>query len=137
MSNPQKIKGTAFENLATDLLNKLIKKSRWKRIPGSGALGTIMKESFLTSDINGKVDSIGKGFKVEAKVGYGGKTQFTLKKEWLDKIAEEASASYSIPMLVGKFLGSREGTKVFVVLDIEVFAELINIITELVEDQNE
>lgn len=128
--NKQKVKGTAFENLAVDLLNEKVKKSKWKRVPGSGALGTILDEPLLTSDIKGKVDSIPQEFDVEAKVGYGGKTQFALKKEWLDKINKEAEANFGIPMLVGKFLGAREGVKVFVVLDIDVFAKLINTITE-------
>lgn len=130
MSSPQKRKGTDFENLAVELLNKLISGSRWKRIPGSGAIGTILNESFLTGDITGTVDSIPRKFKVEAKVGYGGATQLALKKEWLDKVIEQARADYSIPMLIGKFLGARDGTKVFVVLDVETFAYLINLITE-------
>lgn len=130
MSSPQKRKGTDFENLAVDLLNRLIHGSRWKRIPGSGAIGTILNESFLTGDITGTVNSIPKKFKVEAKVGYGGATQLSLKKEWLDKVIEQSKGDYSIPMLIGKFSGAREGTKVFVVLDVDTFAYLINLITE-------
>lgn len=130
MSSPQKRKGTDFENLAVEILNKLIKGSRWKRIPGSGAIGTILNESFLTGDITGTVQSIPRKFKVEAKVGYGGATQLSLKKEWLDKVREQADCDYSIPMLIGKFSGARDGTKVFVVLDVETFSYLINLITE-------
>jgi len=137
MTNPQKIKGTAFERLATEILNEKIRKSDWKRIPGSGAIGTILDEPLLTSDIRGKVDSIPKEFKVEAKVGYGGKTQFALKKLWLDKVREESDNSFGIPMLVGKFSGARDGVKVFVVLDIDVFADLINNITDLQEELND
>ena len=67
-------------------------------------------------------------------MGYGSPTQFTMKKLWLDKIGEEASASYGIPLLVGKFSGAREGVKSFVVMDINVFCDLINKVTELWED---
>ena len=139
MSNPNKIKGIAFENLAAELLNKLVKKSNWKRVIGSGAFGTIMHEPGLISDVKGKVDSIPQEFKVECKVGYNnskleGVKQFTLKKEWLDKVRQEANQSYAIPMFMGKFLGAREGVKVFVVLDVKVFADLINRITELHDD---
>lgn len=130
MSNPQKIKGSTFERDAVDLLNQKVKKSTWKRIPGSGALGTILGEPSLTSDIKGSVESIPKKFSVEAKVGYGGATQFTLKKEWLDKVKQEALANFGIPMLIGKFSGARDGVKVFVVLDLDTFSELINTITE-------
>ena len=131
MPNPQKRKGSDFERLAVDLLNVLIKDSEWKRIPGSGAIGTTLAEPLLTSDIVGRVDAIPKKFKLEAKVGYGGATQFALKKEWLDKIKMEAEATFSIPALIGKFSGSREGVKVFVTLDIETFAAIINHITKL------
>lgn len=139
MSNPQKRKGSDFERLAVDIFNRLIRKSIWRRIPGSGAIGTILSESLLTADIKGEMEAVPKKFKVEAKVGYNSSKdkeikQFTLKKEWLDKVALEAQASYGIPMLVGKFSGARDGTKVFVVMDVEVFADLMNRITELHED---
>lgn len=131
-----KVKGSAFERLAVDILNMLVENSKWKRIPGSGAIGTSLLEPLLTSDIVGKVDSIQRRFKMEAKVGYNsskveGVKQFVLKKEWLDKVGEEAKASFSIPALIGKFSGAMKGVKVFVVLDVEVFAFLINEITRL------
>jgi len=134
-----KVKGSTFERDATNLLNALINKSRFVRVPSSGAMGTIMSEPLLMSDIKGKVDSINKPFRIEAKVGYNSSTdkevkQFTLKKEWLDKVKLEADSSYSIPMLIGKFSGAREGTKVFVVLDLGVFCEIINRTTELYEE---
>jgi len=130
MSSPQKIKGTKFERDIAEWLTNNITNSSWKRVPGSGAIGTIVGEPFLTGDINGVVDSIGKKFKVEAKVGYGGEKQFALKREWLEKIKEEADASYSIPMVAGKFSGSRGSVKTFIVLESRVFADLINLITE-------
>lgn len=134
MTNKQKIKGTTFERDAVEILNRLIKKSVWKRIPGSGAMGTFLSEPLLMSDITGKVESIPNKFSAEAKVGYGGKTQFALKKEWLDKIGEEAQSSFSIPMLIGKFSGAKSGTKVFVVMDVNVFSDIINRITDLDEE---
>jgi hypothetical protein len=133
MTNPQKRKGSDFERLAVEILNTLIKDSEWKKVPGSGALGTTLLEPLLTADIVGKVKSIPKKFKVECKVGYGGATQFALKKEWLDKVKAEAISSFSIPVLMGKFSGSREGVKVFAVMDVEDFASLINHITMLQE----
>lgn len=133
MTNPSKVKGSAFERLAVETLGALVKNSSWKRIPGSGAIGTSLAEPLLTSDIVGTVDSIPKKFKLEAKVGYGGATQFALKKEWLDKIRMEADATFSVPALIGKFSGARDGVKIFVVLDIETFASILNHITNLQE----
>lgn len=134
MTSMQKRKGSQWERDAAEILNSLIKKSLFRRVAGSGALGTIMFEPSLSADVKGKVESIPQEFKIECKVGYGGATQFALKKEWLDKIKEEAARSYGIPMLMGKFSGAREGIRHFVVLDTEVFANLINMITELKED---
>jgi hypothetical protein len=132
--NKSKRKGSDWERQATDILNANIKRSRFKRIPGSGMIGTILEEPMLTSDIKGKVDSLEKEFKIEAKVGYGSATQFTMKKLWLDKVKEEADANYGIPLLVGKFSGAREGVKAFVVMDLETFCNLINTLTEIWED---
>jgi len=134
-----KRKGSDFERQAVEILNNLVVDSEWKRIPGSGALGTALGEPLLTSDIVGKVKSLSKRFKVEAKVGYNPPRvqevkQFLLKKEWLDKVKMEADASYSIPFLIGKFSGARDGTKVFVVTDVEIFAFLINHITKLQDE---
>jgi|WetSurMetagenome_2_1015567.scaffolds.fasta_scaffold281023_2 Holliday junction resolvase len=137
MTNPQKIKGDKFERDLAEILNKLIINSKWKRIPGSGAIGTIMGEPSLTADIVGKVDSIPRQFKVECKVGYGGSKQSIIKKEWLDKIKMQAESTFGIPILAGKFLGSREGVQVFITMDVATFAELVNKITDLQEQLDE
>lgn len=132
-----KRKGSDFERQAVEILNAIVRNSTWKRIPGSGSLGTALGEPLLTSDIAGKVNSIPKKFKVEAKVGYGGAKQFGLKKEWLDKIAMEARATHSVPFLIGKFSGARDGVKVFVAMDVEEFSALLNHITKLQETVDE
>ena len=130
-----KRKGTDFERLIAELLNEMIKNSTWKRVPLSGSMGTILGEPTLAGDVSGTVESIPKSFKLEAKVGYGGSTQMTVKKEWFDKIKEEADRSYSIPIVAGKFSGARTGTKIFIMMDVDVFATLLNMITELKEEQ--
>jgi hypothetical protein len=129
-----KRKGSDFERQGTEVLNALVVDSEWKRIPGSGAIGTTLSEPLLTADIVGSVKSIPRKFKVECKVGYGGATQFALKKEWLDKVRMEADATFGIPILLGKFSGSRDGVKIFTVMDVETFASLINHITKLQEE---
>jgi hypothetical protein len=132
--NKQKQKGDAWERQVVDILNKRVKKSTWKRIVGSGSIGTLMNEPLLTGDIKGDIQSFYKKWRGECKTGYGGEKQFTLKKEWIDKINEEADLSNSIPFLVGKFLGAKIGAKHFVVLDLETFITLLNEYTELKED---
>lgn len=135
-----KIKGSTFERDLAELLNKNVRKSLWKRIPLSGAIGTALNEPDLQGDVKGTVDSFQKQFRIEAKVGYGGATQLTLKKEWLDKIIADSKNSNSIPIMVGKFSGAREGIKVFVAMDLGTFCELLNTTTdlfEMVEDTDE
>lgn len=120
----QKRKGSDYEREAAKLLEEVLD-GKWKRIAGSGALGAIMGEPELQGDIVGKVTSFPKKFRFDAKVGYGGAKQLTVKKEWLEKIREEADASYSIPALICKFSGSRGNTRSFLVLDFDAFAEII------------
>lgn len=130
MVNKQKIKGTNWERELVDILNKKVLDSSFKRIPASGAMGTSLGESLLTGDVTGKVAGIRKPFKIECKVGYGGATQLTIKKEWLDKIREEADNSLAYPLLAAKFSGARSGTKHIVILDLDMFIDLLNLIEE-------
>lgn len=137
-----KNKGSGFERDAVNLLNEKIKYSKFRRIPGSGSIGTIMDEALLTGDISGIVEGFPKTFKIEAKVGYNNSTnkevkQFTLKKEWLDKVIMQAENNFSFPFLIGKFSNARSGVSTFVVLDIDNFAYLINQITMIQTTLNE
>lgn len=129
-----KVKGTQFERDAVNLLQELIPKSEWKRIPSSGAMGTIMQEPLLGGDIKGRIEGITQEFRGEAKVGYGGATQMAVKREWFEKIKEEAERTYSIPFVIAKFSGSRSTVKEFVALDIETFALILNTINDLYEE---
>lgn len=124
MVNKNKIKGTSFEREVVDILNENLN-GKFKRVPGSGAMGTSMGEGLLTGDVVGKVDGIAKSFRIECKVRSGG-TQMAIKKEWLDKIREEADSTYSYPLLFCKFLGARNGTKKFIAMDLDTFFDIIN-----------
>jgi hypothetical protein len=132
----QKRKGSDFERRATEILNRLINNSNWKRIPGSGAMGTSLDESLLMGDIKGEVEKFPYKFRGECKTGYSNRTggeakSFTLKKEWLDKIKEEAKKSFSFPFLIGHFDGVRVGVKNFIVMDVDDFSDIINKYTDL------
>jgi len=128
MVNKNKVKGSTWERDLVDLLNKGVVGGKFKRIPASGAMGTSLGESLLTGDVTGKIDGIKKSFKIECKVGYGGATQMTIKKEWLDKIREEAYNNLSYPILAAKFSGARGGTKHIIILDLDTFIDLINLV---------
>lgn len=129
MTNKNKDKGDRFERELVALLNDKINSAEFKRNAGSGAIGTITHESLLTGDVRGTIDGLPFKFKGEAKARTGAKS-LTVEKEWLDKIAREAEGDYSIPFLACKYLGARSGVKVFIALDIEVFAYLMNALVE-------
>jgi len=120
----QRRKGDDYEREAAKFLEKVLD-GKWKRIAGSGALGSLMDEPELQGDIVGKIHSFPKKFRFDAKVGYGGATQLTIKRKWLEKIRAEADASYSIPALICKFSGSRGSIKNFLVMDFDAFAEIV------------
>jgi len=120
----QKRKGNNFEREAAEKLKELLD-GNWKRIAGSGALGTNMQEPLLGGDLVGKIDAFPKTFRLEAKVGYGGAKQLTFQKEWLEKIRLEAERTYSIPGVICKFSGAKGENKYFIVLDMEAFTEII------------
>jgi hypothetical protein len=139
MVNKQKQKGSQWEALFVDLITENIKGSKAKRIAASGAMGTALNEPLLTGDVLIEFKSFPKKFRAEAKVGYGGATQLTVKKEWLDKIKQEADNSYSIPILVCKFSGARrkDGVQYFVSFDLDTFIYIINYIEDLKQELDE
>lgn len=134
MVNKAKRKGTRWENEAVTILTNMIKGSSWKRIPGSGAIGTIMNEALLTGDLTGVVPGLPMKVKAECKAGYARSTEaktFSIEKKWLDKIREEAENNYSLPILFGKFDNVHSGIRHFAVLDFSTLAELLNYIGDL------
>ncbi len=135
MVNKNKVKGSAWEREFVELLNSKILGADAKRIPASGAMGTTINEPLLQGDVRAKFKGLNKRSRIECKVGYGGDTQLTVKKQWIDKIKEEAKNSYSYPALACKFLGARkaDGIKYFVILDLDTFSELMEYIGKLTD----
>ena len=123
MPNPQKRKGTRWENDAKDLLNKKFP-NVWRRIAMSGALGTMLNMPVLMPDISGKYEHLSQGIVGECKVGYGGK-QMTIQKAWFDHIQSVAEKNYALPAVVLKFEKSRTGVKHIICLDFETWDELM------------
>lgn len=131
MVNRQKQKGTQWERDLVKLLGEIIPSSNWKRMPTSGAMGTILKEPTLGGDISGTIEFLPRSVRAEAKVGYGGEKQMSLKREWFTKIREEANRTYSIPVVFGKFSGSRGESKYFAAVDFETLTLLANMYNDL------
>jgi Holliday junction resolvase len=132
--NKSKRKGSNWEAQFVDLLEEDTG-GTVKRIAGSGAIGTSLNEPLLQGDVVAIFPGIEKKFRFECKVGYGGSTQITVQRSWLNKIMEEAENSYSIPALACKFSNARkvDGVQYIVILDYDTFVELINKIGDLKE----
>jgi hypothetical protein len=128
-----KRKGSAFETDLTNYLNEHVENGVFKRIANSGALGTKLNEPLLTGDVVGKVHGLDRKIKIESKVGYGGDSQLTMRREWFNKVREEANMDYSLPALICKFSGARgkDGVQLFVALEVKEFIYLLNQISQL------
>jgi Holliday junction resolvase len=127
--NKKKIKGTQWENQFVELIIKNIPLTiSAKRVVGSGAMGTAMNEPLLKGDVVANFYGFPRKFRIETKVGYGGDTQLTVKKEWINKIIEEANETYSYPVVACKFSGARksDGVQYFIILDFNTFCDIIN-----------
>jgi len=137
MANKQKDKGTRWERDAVELLKEAFPTGQFRRMAGSGAIGTIMEEPLLAGDLSARFTFFPREFRIEAKTGYGGATQLAVKREWFIKIKEEAERTYSLPMLMGKFSGSRGDCKYFVAFDYETFVVFMKIVEEISKSEAE
>jgi hypothetical protein len=106
--NPAKRSGTYFEDKVANHFDEQARTTA-TRVSGSGAFGTMSKEPRLMGDVRIRWEQLDKPVLGECKFGYGGKTQLTVKKEWVDKIVEEATAAGAYPALLFKFKGARGG----------------------------
>lgn len=135
MGRRSKQAGSRWEREAAKELSKY--KGKWKRVPGSGALGTIMNDASLQADVVGEYPWWHNEIRAEAKYGYGGKTQITLKREWLDKIREEAKGTDSFPCLLLKMRdvisGDRNSAKL-ICFNFDTWNNLMEEIGELWEE---
>jgi hypothetical protein len=102
-------------------------------MPTSGAMGTILELPELGGDVTGMIESLAKTLRGENKVGYGGATQMTIKREWFEKIREEAERTRSIPYVALKFTSARGPTRHVIAFDFDAFAEIALRLNELYE----
>jgi Holliday junction resolvase len=139
MMTNSKRKGSDFERQIADFLNKEVRGGKFKRIATSGAIGTYLNEPALSADVTGNVNGMIKPIKIECKVGYGGAEYLSMKREWLNKIKEDAEKTFGFPMLIGKFSGATKatGVQVFAAMAIDDFVYVMNVISDLQEALDE
>ena len=116
-------KGKRWERQLSKLLNENFP-GTWRRIPGSGAVGTILELPSLKGDVRGDYYFLSTPILGEAKSGYGEK-QITLKKEWFDKIRAEAEESYSLPAVIFRYNAARTGVRYVIAFDFEAWDALM------------
>jgi len=134
MIKSAKAKGARWEREAVEVLNEMFPDT-WKRIPGSGAFGTIMNITGLTGDLTGKYKFFPFMFRGENKVGYGGK-EMTVKKEWFDKIRMEADKNFNeVPCVLIKFDNSRSGVRYFIAFDFDALKKILETV-ETIYNEN-
>jgi hypothetical protein len=122
--NPAKRSGTYFEDSVAEWFDELPGVTA-KRVYGSGAFGTMSREPRLMGDVYIRWDQLDKPIIAECKFGYGGKTQLTVKKEWVDKIVEEALAAGRYPALIFKFKGARGGNSKMICFTWDTWKEMM------------
>lgn len=135
--NPNKRKGSKWER---DLAKELSEHAELsKRIPGSGALGTIIVDPRLTGDVVATYKFLRRPFKIECKYGYGGSTQMTVKRAWVEKVCEESEGNNSYPALAIKFRDVTTGHKSakLICMTIEDWNLMVGELSTLFEDFEE
>lgn len=121
-----KDKGARWERDAVKILNEQYPHT-WKKVPGSGAIGTILEIGELKADLVGRYHFLPFTLRGEAKTGYGGATQLAVKREWLEKVRMQAEDAFlpEVPILIGKFSGSRSSVRYFMIMDFDAFHSLM------------
>ncbi len=127
-----KDKGARWERDAVAILNHEYEHT-WKKVPGSGALGTILSIDELKADLVGRYYFLPFTFRGEAKTGYGGAKQLAVKREWLEKVRGQAEGAFlpEVPILIAKFSGSRSEVRYFTILDFDAFHDVLEAAEEL------
>ncbi len=131
-----KDKGARWERDAVEILNNQYSHT-WKKVPGSGALGTILEIDELKADLVGRYYFLPFAFRGEAKTGYGGAKQLAVKREWLEKVRMQAEGAFlhEVPLLIAKFSGSRSDVRYFVIFDFDAFNDVLEA-TETLYNEN-
>ena len=82
---------------------KLATRLSGKRQPNSGAFGTQHGEMKLTGDVVVSYPWWHIPLLIECKFGYGGSKQMALRREWFEKIRQEAKLANRYPAVAIKF----------------------------------
>jgi hypothetical protein len=87
----------------------------------------------LKGDLTGKYPFLPFTFRAEAKVGYGGAKQITMKREWFDKVREEAASNYNeLACVLMKYSNAHPpNTQHIIAFDFETFQKVLDIVESM------
>ncbi len=90
----------------------------------------------LKGDLMGKYSFLPFTFRAEAKVGYGGAKQITMKREWFDKVREEAAGNFNeLACVVMKYSNAHPpNTQHVIAFDFETFQKILDIIESMQDE---
>lgn len=126
--------GTYFEREVEGHFDGLETTSFAKRIIGSGAFGIVSRDPRLLGDVHIAYRILPKALLAECKFGYKtGKTQMSIKKEWLEKVAKEAKIADRWPALIMKFKGLRGPDSKVIIFTWDTWNEIMSCLTDKVE----
>jgi Holliday junction resolvase len=108
--------------------------SKAARMPNSGAFGTLTGISSLKGDVRFNLDGL--YFLIEAKAGYGGSQSISFKREWMDKVIEEAESQrpQRIPMVALKLRGAKTESGKLIVFTLNTFIDFLHRYDKLLEE---
>lgn len=92
------MKGREFEKECAAIAG-----NRGKRIPRSGAIGTMIGIQALAGDFRWDLPWLKKKVIGEAKHGYGGSKSITVQRDWFAKIVKQSRSLDFYPVLALKF----------------------------------
>lgn len=116
--------GTYFENVVEGFFNETGISSA-KKVIGSGAFGKMWREPRWLGDVYIDFPFLEKPILAECKFGYGGETQVSVKREWVQKIIDEAKIADRYPALIFKFKGARGQSSKMIAFDWDTFVKIM------------
>lgn len=134
-NNKSKDKGSRFERDSAKDLS--VNGGLWKRIAGSGSLGSNLGQPELMGDVHGSYPFFKRKIKAEGKFGYGNSKRMTIQREWITKNREQANLDNAYPCLLLKFndvTGGDIGSAKLICFNYDVWNQMMLDVQELYQN---
>ena len=127
-------KGKRWEREVANNLS--VNAGEWKRIPGSGAIGSTTGDATLQGDVVGRYPWWHRPIRAEAKYGYGTSSRLQILRDWIIKIREQSRGSNSLPCLLLKFKNVTTGdpSAKLIAFDLETWNKMMGMLNTFWEE---